>query len=56
MSEGLVQPYKRDGKVGVNLFWGTVHTMSPGVMGRGIWNAPFTTAHVSSNGTTPSQP
>lgn len=39
MSDGLVQPDKRDAEDGVNLFWGTVRSMSPGVMWRGIWKA-----------------
>lgn len=56
MSEGLVHPYKRDGEDGVNLFWGTVRSMSPGVMRRGIWKALHTAAPVLSNGTTPSRP
>lgn len=56
MSEGLVHPYKRDGEASVNLFWGTVLSMSPGVMCRGIWNTPLTAALVSSDGTTPSRP
>ncbi len=28
MSEGLAHPCKRDGEAGVNLFWGTVLSMS----------------------------
>ncbi|TNN42186.1 hypothetical protein EYF80_047648 [Liparis tanakae] len=39
MSDGLVQPDKRDAEDGVNLFRGTVRSMSPGVMCRGIWKA-----------------
>lgn len=56
MSESLVHPYKRDGEDGVSLFWGTVRSMSPGVMRRGIWKALHTAAPVLSNGTTPSRP
>lgn len=56
MSEGLVHPYKSDGEAGVNLFRGTVRSMSPGVMCRGIWKALPTAAPVSSDGTTPSRP
>lgn len=56
MSEGLVHPYKRDGEAAVNLFWGTVRSMSPGVMCLGIWKAPLTAAPALSVGTTPSRP
>lgn len=56
MSEGLAHLYKGDSGDGVNLFWGTVRSMSPGVMCCGIWKAPLTAAPVSSNGTTPNRP
>lgn len=47
---------ERECEDGVNLFWGTELSMSPGVMCRGIWKAPLTAAPVSSNGTTPIRP
>lgn len=56
MSEYLVLPYKSDGETGVNVFRGTVRSMSPGVICRGIWKALLTAATVSRDGTTPSQP
>jgi len=56
MSEGLVHPYQGDGEDGVNLFWGTVRSMSPGVTCSGIWKALLTAAPVLSDGTTPSRP
>lgn len=56
-----VQPHvrrsaARRGDDGVNLFWGTERSMSPGVMCRGIWKALRTAAPAWSNGTTPSRP
>lgn len=56
MSEGLVHPLQRDGEDGVNLFWGTVRSRSPGDMRSGIWKSLPAAAPVLSNGTRSSQP
>lgn len=56
MSEDLVLPYESDSEAGVNVFWGTARSMSPGVICCGIWKALLTAATVLRDGTTPSQP